>query len=228
MTTERIADIQARIRNMHYRQRTDSLDYHLIRARVRLLQDNSTQGLLEAERAFKEQLAIKMRMQTVSAHYGLALIALQRKEPVKARQFLSLARKEANDSQPYSKNATFASTSIDIHMAAGNVAEATKEANRARQSFSLSRGFVYQYSDALIASKRTNEATLYLRDQVQQYRSDAKLQRQLAKAYSAQGKRALMHLALAEAYELSGSLGSALEQLSLARRAPDALSLIHI
>ncbi len=99
MTTERIADIQARIRSMHYHQRPDSVDYHLIRARVRLLQDNSTQGLVEAERYFKEQLTIKTPMQTMSAHYGLAIIALQRNNPALARHYLDLARNDAKDRQ---------------------------------------------------------------------------------------------------------------------------------
>ena len=221
MTTERIADIQARIRSMPYRQRPDSLDYHLIRARVRLLQDHSTQGLREAERAFKEQLAIKTRMQSVSAHYGLALLALQRKDPATARAYLERARKEAGDGKTHSKNPVFASTAIDIHMATGHFAAAVKEAHYARQTFTLSRGFAYQYAEALLASQRTPEAVNYLRDQLQQYRTDPKLQRLLAKAYSAQGKKALMHLALAEAYELSGRLPAALEQLALARQAPD-------
>lgn len=227
MTTERIADIQARIRDMRYRQRADSLDYHLIRARVRVLQDSSPNGLIEAERAFKEQLAIKTRMQTVSARYGLALIALKRGETATARKLLQQARQEAKDTQPHSKNAIFASTAIDLHMASGNFAEAVKEANRAREKFALSRGFAYQYTDALLASGRADTAATYLRDQVQQYRSDAKLQQQLAKAYSAQGKRALMHLALAESYELSGGLLAALEQLSLARQSPDATYYDH-
>ncbi|RJX30379.1 MAG: M48 family peptidase [Oxalobacter sp.] len=227
MTTERIADIQARIREMRYRQRADSLDYHLIRARVRLLQDHSTHGLIEAERAFKEQLALKLRMQTISARYGLALVALQRGDHVAARKQLQQARKDAKDQQTLSKNPLFASTSIDVHMAARNFSEAAKEANHARHTFTLSRGFVYQYADALLAADHSNEATNFLRDQVQQYRAEPKLHRQLAKAYSAQDKRALMHLALAEAYELSGSLPAALEQLSLARQAPDATYYEH-
>ena len=62
----------------------------------------------------------------------------------------------------------------------------------------------------------------YLRDQAQLYRSDAQIQQLLAKAYAEQGKQALQHLALAESYALNGSLLSAIEQLGIARRAPDA------
>jgi predicted Zn-dependent protease len=61
-----------------------------------------------------------------------------------------------------------------------------------------------------------------LRDQAQLYRQEPQLQDRLAKAYAAQGKQALQHLALAESYALSGSLPAALDQLLIARRAPDA------
>jgi predicted Zn-dependent protease len=57
---------------------------------------------------------------------------------------------------------------------------------------------------------------------VQLYRQEPQLQDQLAKAYAAQGKQALQHLALAEFYALNGSLPAALDQLGIARRAPDA------
>ena len=54
------------------------------------------------------------------------------------------------------------------------------------------------------------------------YRSEPKLQERLAKVYAAQGKQALQHMALAESYALAGSTQPALDQLQIARRAPDA------
>ena len=227
MTTERIADIQARIRNQRYRQRADSLDYHLIKARIRVLQDDTTHGLIEATRAFQDQLEIKSKMLTISANYGLALVALKRGEHAKAQSLLQQARKDARDSLPTSRNPIFTSFSIDIRMAAGQTADAVKEANRAREIFPLSRGIALQYAAALMANAQYDEAANYLRDQTQNYRQESQLHHQLAKAYSAQGKKALMHLALAEGYGISGSLSSALEQLSMARRAPDVTFYDH-
>ena len=62
----------------------------------------------------------------------------------------------------------------------------------------------------------------FLRDQAQLYRSDVEVQQHLAGAYAAQGKQALQHMALAEAYALNGALPAALDQLGIARKAPDA------
>jgi beta-barrel assembly-enhancing protease len=73
-----------------------------------------------------------------------------------------------------------------------------------------------------MAAGRDDDAVRYLREQIQSYRAEPQLYAQLAQSYAAQGKQALQHVALAESYALSGSLLAALEQLTIARKAPDA------
>ena len=217
LTTERIADIQTRIRDQRYRQRADSIDFQLIRARVRVLQDLSTQGLRDSAVAFENQLLLKSRVQTAAAKYGLAMIALRQDDSKKALALLEDARTAAlKDSAP------IAALAIEARMAAGQPAEALKQAQAARSAFPISRGFAMQYADALIASGRSDEAVTFLRDQAQLYRSDIDVQDHLAQAYSAQGRQALQHLALAESYALKGALPAALDQLQIARRSSDA------
>jgi beta-barrel assembly-enhancing protease len=223
LTTERIADIQGRIRNQRYRQRADSLDFHLIRARLRVLQDTSVQGLHDTEILLNSQLQQKNRLQTVAAQYGLAFIALKQNLPTKAQALLQEARASMQPgvSVP-GANAILTSLSIEIKLAASQFGEALQEAESARTRFPLSRGLARQYADVLIAAGRDQEATRYLRDQIQIYREEPQLQDQLAKAYAAQGKQALQHMALAESYAIKGSLPAALDQLLIARRSPDA------
>ncbi len=61
-----------------------------------------------------------------------------------------------------------------------------------------------------------------MRGQVRLYREEPKLYDLLAKTYAAQGKLTLQHLALAESYVLSGAVPAAVDQLGIARKAPDA------
>lgn len=226
LTTERIADIEARIRNQRYKQRADSLDFYLIRARVRVLQDSSVQGLRTASDAFENQLLQKTPMEVAAANYGLALVALKRGQPEQAEKRLQQARQALPAT---TRSPVLASFGIDIKLAghAGqppspqSVQQAVALADAARVQFPLSRGIARQYGQALIDAGRADDATRYLRDQAQLYRQEPELQNLLAKAYAAQGKQALQHLALAESYALSGSVPSALEQLKIARRAPD-------
>jgi predicted Zn-dependent protease len=171
----------------------------------------------------------EVRMQTAAAKYGLALIELKNGNPAKAQALLQDARNAAarlptasSGARDGSRSAILSSLAIDIKVAARRPAEALKEVDAARVQFPLSRGIARQYADALIAAGQYDEAVNYLRDQIQIYRQEPQLQDRLAKSYAAQGKQALQHLALAESYALSGKLQIALDQLSIARRAPDA------
>ncbi|MES2128449.1 MAG: M48 family metalloprotease [Pseudomonadota bacterium] len=233
LTTERIADIQARIRETPYRQRLDSLDFHLVRARARVLQDESVQGRDEARVALESQLKQEGRQQVTAAQYGLAFLALKRGDTGQAQAWLDKARRSAQRSSgavfslaPADGNGElmFASLALDIRLAEGApmAQKAVKEAAQAHIQFPVSRGIARQYADALIAAGELDEAARYLRDQAQLYREDVKVQELLAKTYSKQGKIALQHLALAESYALGGGVLGALDQLALARKASDA------
>lgn len=229
LTTERIADITERTRDLRYRQHADNPDFQLIRARMRVLQDDSAQGLRDASEFFSAQLAQKNRQVTIAADYGLALIALKRSDAAKAQTLLQEAR-ALNARRPDAMSSVLDYLAIDIALAAGKTAEAVKLAETARNRFPLSRGLARRYADTLLAAARADDAIAYLRDQVQLYRSEAALQDLLAKAYSIKGKLTLQHVALAESYAQNGSLPAALDQLGIARKSADAsfydLSLI--
>lgn len=222
LTTERIADIEARTRDYRYKQRADSLDFQLIKARLRVLQDPSPQGLRDALVAFDKQLQQKTRTQIASAKYGQAVVALRQGDAAKAQGLLQEVYAAAQGPSAPVQSAVLASFGIEARLAANKPAEALKEAEAARARYPLSRGIASQYADALIAAGRFDDAVNYLRDQTQLYRQEARLQDQLARAYAGQGKQALQHLALAESYALSGSMPAAIEQLGIARRSPDA------
>jgi len=235
LTTERIADIQARLGDRRYRQRADSLDFHLVRARTRVLQADSAQGLQDASAILKEQTLQPDTQPAAAGYYGLALIALRQRAPERAQVLLqqaqTLAKKPAGLTGTSGIKGTTGTAgesmllqhlAIEIKLAAGQPAEAVREADAGRVRFPLSRGIALQYADALVAAGRVDDAIEYLRAQAQQYRTDAKVHDWLAKAYAAKGKLALQHVALAESYALKGDTQPALDQLLIARRAKDA------
>lgn len=235
LTSERIADIQARIRETPYRQRVDSVEFHLVRARVRVLQDDSTQGLRDTQLAFESQLSQLSRQQKAGAQYGLAFLELKRGNLAKAQAWLDEAKETMKgpgkgvlsaDQGGTKGAAMFASLGIEIKLAASQPAavklQGLKEAEQAHVRYPLSRGIARQYADAMLVNGKLDEAASFLRDQVQLYRSEPKLHDLLAKVYAAQGKMALQHIALAESYALGGSVLAALDQLNIARKSKDA------
>lgn len=236
LTTDRIADIQARIREQPYRQRVDALDFFLVRARVRVLQDESEKGLLESEQAFKKQMEMPGRQNLAAAQYGMAMLSLKRADYAAAQSWLDKARATI-DKPPtagaYSTqlprgttDSALAFMSIDIKLAQETkpevIAAAIEEAKAAQVRFPLSRGIAWQYADAMIKGGKYEDANRFLRDQLQMYRNEPELHDFLAQAYAKQGKIALQHISLAESYVLQGGVLAALDQLALARKAPDA------
>lgn len=222
MTGERMADIEARIRNLPYKQHVDSLDFALIRSRLRVLQDDTPQGWREATQMFDEQVRQGTRAQAFAAKYGLAMIAQRQRDVSRMKTLLAEIRAESLRAPALPASQTLASFIVEQALATEQPTLALSLASEARTQFPLSRALAMQYADALLAAGKKDEATTFLRDQAQLYRQDARVQRALARAYAEQGKIALQHIALAEYYSLTGALPSALEQLRIARSASDA------
>jgi predicted Zn-dependent protease len=235
LTGERIADIQARIRENPKpgRLRLDSIDFHLVRARARVLQDETQQGRIDARNTFEAQLAEQNTQHQAAGMYGLSYLALKQGKLKEAQDWLDKARAALrprpgvfSSERPGSDGgALFTGLDIEIKLASGQppevIHQAAQEAEAAHQKYPLSRALARLYADAMIADGKLEPAAQFLRDQVQQYRSEPKLYDRLAKTYAAQGKIALQHMALAESYVLSGALPAAVDQLNLARKAQD-------
>ncbi|AZP10990.1 M48 family metalloprotease [Undibacterium parvum] len=222
LTSERMADIQGRLHDQRYKQHVDGLDFYLIRARVRVLQDSSVQGLMDAKDFFEAQAKNDQLESAVSAKYGLAFVAYKRHDYVKASALLEQVVAQVERSAPHQamlkQTSAFASLAIDIAVASKNYELAIKLSQAAMQQLPLSRGLVYQHAETLLTANRAEDAALFLRDQLSLYRHEVALQNLLAKSYEAQGKQALQHIALAEAYAIEGALAAALQQLEIARR----------
>jgi len=213
MTTERIADIQNRIRVVHYRQRPDSMDFNLIRARLRVLQDTTVQGLRDARIGFEEQLKTGAYASEPAIHYGLALVLLRQRNYDGAQHQLDLVNKELPGHDVIIQN-----FSIKLLSERGDATAAVKAAAAAQDEFPQSRMLALSYAEALQKSGQDDAAISYLRKRVALYRHDAALYELLAKSYAAKSQTMLEHKAMAENYYLRGSVQAALEQLRIARR----------
>jgi predicted Zn-dependent protease len=225
LTSERMADIQGRLFGERYRQRVDGLDFYLTQARVRVLQDSKAQGLIDAAVAFENQIKNGNEESRLSGQYGLAFVAYKKNDFLKAEKLLDALTAQIaqlpNQKKWLKETSAFASLAIDIEMGKKRPDLAVAKAKNALRDLPLARGLAHQYAEVLIEAKNYKEAEAFLRDQISLYRREAKLQHLLAKAYAAEGKQALQHIALAEAYALEGALPAALAQLEIARLDPD-------
>jgi len=221
MTEERIADMQARIRSAHTHQHADSLDFQLVRARLRILQDESTQGLRDRLAGFTDQIAHHASVSDAAAYYGIALADLKLKRPGPALEAALAARRSTNVPSAILDNivllARFEAAKTDAEH--DTVLQAAQE-TAAR--FPLSRAVGMQYTDLLQRANRHAQAIAYLRVQLGLSHNDPDFYNFLATSYAALDHRTLQHQATAEMYLLLGSAPAAVEQLQIARKVADA------
>lgn len=221
MTEERIADMQARIHSAHTHQYVDSLDFQLIRARLRVLQDESTQGLRDRVASFSDQLTHQALSSDTAAYYGIALARLKLKQFGPALEAALAARRTTP-----APSAMLDDIVVLTHYeAAANDAEreaAIKLAMETAAHFPLSRPAAMQYTELLQRANRHAQAIAFLREQLALSHSDPDFYNFLATSYAALDQKTLQHQATAELYLLLGSPPAAVEQLQLARKVADA------
>ncbi len=221
MTEERIADMQARIRTAHTHQHADSLDFQLVRARLRVLQDESTQGLRDQLANFNDQIAHRTTVSDTAAYYGAALANLKLKRPGPALEAALAARRSTNASSAILDNIVL----LVRFEAARNDTEreaALQQSQETAARFPLSRPVAMQYVDLLQRANHHAQAVAYLRSQLALSRNDPDYYNFLAISYAALDHKTLQHQATAEMYLLLGSAPAALEQLQIARKVADA------
>jgi predicted Zn-dependent protease len=106
-------------------------------------------------------------------------------------------------------------------MGAGDTAGALRHYATAVTRYPGYRALVYDYADALLASRQAEAALSVLDKQLAQTPQDVRVYALQAKSYASLGKNLLQHRAQAEFYLRRGYLGAAIEQLQLALRAGD-------
>ncbi len=211
LTTERIADMAARSDAAPYQQIPDSLEFQLVRARLRAMDDSPQEAVRAAQAALKDG----RYSSATAARYEL-VAALAR-----ARQF-----KDAEaELQPLlaSKAASpmIAQLAGDTALAAGQYALALQRYEAGRRAYPEYRPLVHGLVRAQLAAGRLNEALALAERQLALQADDRRLWRLAAEAHARLNHRLLSHRAQAEAAALSGNLVAAIEQITLGLKAGD-------
>jgi len=216
LTVERIADMQLRIRDSRYRQRPDSLEFELLRARLRATADAGAEARTTS-RARLEQQVRDSPGASAAPWYGLAAVAAAQRDWTRVDSALAQAQAVAGEPHPL-----FDRLAASARIAAGDPAGAVARARAGLRRTPDSRGLARVLGEALLADGRPREAVSMLEEQLQTWRGDARLWQLLSQAHEALGQRTLAHRAAAERYAALGSPLTAREQLLLARKAADA------
>ncbi len=208
LTTERISDMQGRAQSAAYRQVRDSLDFYLVRAKLRSLEYAPQDALAD----FEMQLREKRYTYEAAVWYGMARAQLRLNRLPDAEKSLAQARKLA----PH--DSMFDVLAAEIRLAGKDVAGATsiyRDAyKRSPNDEAVALGLI-----SVLQLQGQNEAALQIIEaRLRAGARDAKLYQLQAQSYAALGKTVQSRRATAESYALNGQTQAAVEQLELAQR----------
>ena len=210
LSNDRAADIANRVEQLAYRPVPSSLDFHLIRAKLKALQKTPQ----EAVTYFSGALGVHKFGNPIAQRYGLVTALLQSNQLTRAAQEFSILQKYANS------NAMITTLSGKLRRAGAiHDKDITGFYRSATQNFPQHRALIYEYCEALLQEKSHNEATTLLNREVAAHPTDPRLYELQARTYAALGKNQEEHHALAYVYILHGNLRGAIQQLELAKHA---------
>src|SRR5882672_11218440 len=156
LTFERIADIQSRIQDVPFRQVPDSLEFHLVRARLSALEGNAR----EAVANFDRMIDTRKFGSEVAARYGLVVALLRVGDKSRARKDMALLQGLK------AKSPMIDALGAQTLIAAGEVERGLAAYRDALRVNPNRRALVYGYVDALIAANKATVAVQFLNDRM--------------------------------------------------------------
>jgi beta-barrel assembly-enhancing protease len=234
LTYERIADIQNRTHEKTYRQVPDSIDFQLVRAKLRALQGKSS----EAVSQFKARLNDKRYRNEAVERYGYILALLRDKKNKEADEQLAVlyglidgnaASGARLDNHPLGKTiyiehkglqagAMIETLAASVKLANGQFDDAMTIYRSALRIYPQHKALIHGYANALLQNQQIDSALELISRELQFHSDDILLYQLQARAYAMLNNGMLKHRAQAEAYFRQGFYDAAIEQLQIALR----------
>ena len=209
LTGDRITEMEGRVAQMPYKQVPDSLDFSLVRAKLKV-------GAVATKEVIGEfEAAARAPHPALAAQYGLVRAYLS------VRRLADADREMVEVRKRHETSAMVAGLEGDLRLAHGDPAGAAQVFREARGRFPQSRRLLYGELEALIDAGRPAEALTAVKAEVQTTPDSATLWELRARAEAALGKRLAQHRSLAELYTIRGNYAAAVEQLTFAQSAGD-------
>jgi predicted Zn-dependent protease len=212
LTTERLADMGNRIQGRPYKQVLDSLEFQLVRAKLRAQDGTSRDAVTEFETRLKDR---SFAGSEAAMRYGLAQARMRDGNlPAAERDLGELRRLKV-------VSPMIETLAAQVRLKQGDAPGAVKILRAAQPRYPQERAITYGLVESLLEARLPQEAIKVTEDDLLSYTTDAKMHALQAKTYALLGKRLQQHRAQAEAYVLLGQLPAGVEQLELAQKAGD-------
>lgn len=209
LTTDRVADVENRVQHIPFKLVADSLDFHLMRARLNAMQKPPR----EAVAYFQSALGAQRFGNQIAQRYGLVLALLRDRQEKRATQEFGKLHKLA----PH--NATIETLAGRIRQLDPQDSGVLDFYRATLKEYPAHRALLYDYTLLLLRTQHYSEALTLLDEQINRDGNDAALYELQARAYTALGRHQEAHHVLSYYQILHGNLRGAIEQLELAKLA---------
>jgi predicted Zn-dependent protease len=211
VTSERIAEAQARAQSVPYRQVPDSLDFQMVRALLRSYEGDARDAVAYFDRA----LADHRYNNRTATQYGLAAALLRAQDYKRAKEVVA-ALDKSGVTHPM-----IDAIAGHILMESGDLDGAIKRFKAALALYPNKHQLIYDYPQALMRAGRNAEAADFAERELKRAPDDGQLHLIAARAYGALDKVMKQHQHQGEYYAWQGDLTGAVTQFELASKAKD-------
>jgi len=212
LTFERIADVQNRVENLPYRQIPDSIEFQLIRAKIRAQLEQPREALT----FFEASLAQRKFLSEAASRYGLTASLVRTGDYVRARKELTALRGIAPQS-PIVENLR-----CGLLVAAGERDEALACYREVLRRYPGNRALTYDFVEALLQGGQPDAALKVVEIGLRSNPEDYRLYLLQSRGNAMLNRRFAQHRAQGEAYARLGNLSAAVEQLQIALKTGEA------
>jgi predicted Zn-dependent protease len=222
LTTDRIADMQDRVRTIPAHSISPAPEFYFIKARARMEQSGTTSGLYDLKNTFESLSKQPQAGKQMEGFYGLALIALRQGKIDQAEADLQQARNlaaKASAAGSARQSLALDITSSELALAKGKSEEALQIAQASLKAYPQSYAAGAAMVNAYLKLGKTNEAVTWLKARTRSQPNEIVWWTMLSNAYDQANNLPMRHYALGEKYALEGAWPSAIEQLKIARAA---------
>lgn len=211
LSAERIADVSNRVETMPYKQVADSLDFQLVKAKLR-----AGNGMAQyAIDQFQDNLKERRFANETAENYGLAVAMLRKNDLAGATKQMQWLKANAAK-HPFIEN-----LAARIEVARNNPQAAEAQYAQALTLFPNHRSLIYGFAEHYLATNQPDKALKLIAEKQSLYPTDAYFYDMMAKAYATKGKDLLRFQAQGESYFRKYNLSRAVEQFDFAVKAKD-------
>lgn len=209
VTTNRIAEATSRAE--HYPGgKTDSLDFQLMRAKLRVLSYSDPKQVIEDFQRYRD----KSEDARVSRRYEYALLLGATGQPGQALEILEALHREDPDRIIYRLDIA------RLRAASGQYEEALQLYKDSLSLYPDNLTILLPYTQTLLVAGKAPEAYRILSDISKKNYDSPQIYKLLAQAADATGRKVESHGAMSRYYNLNGDTKQAIQQLKLASREP--------